>query len=421
MTIEYLLVKKQDDFFSTEEELLNLLKTNARIKIKDTKIQFSRSSLTYKLSKDEVPEKKEIVFHFTVSVEKEGQISKLEEFDSLLRRINSECGKQFIIDTIWDDVSTGYTRKLYPQMVEIENLLRKLIYRFMIKTVGMTWFEKAVPSEFKKAVTETAEKNNIEVTEDHLYYADFIQLCVFLFEAYSLKPKENLIRELKKAVDEKALEEKYKELIETYDPKSNWERYFAEKIEIDNLDEKWRKLYKFRNQVAHAKRMRKKECDEAIALIEELKPAFVKGLEHVNEVQLTEEETETVKVAAKEIMTVSEYASLWPRDSGIKSAGYIKVNDDGILQFMPEEKKDLFSIEGSSLYVKDGVFKVNPEITQPIYSTITRMTDKEIIPIATQISSMTLDKPLTSALVYGEKNELLKVSGKSTLPEKAKK
>lgn len=410
MTIEYLLVKKQDDFFSTEEEFLNLLKTNARIKIKDTKIQFSKASLTYKLSKDEVPEKKEIIFHFTVSVEKEEQISKLEEFDSLLRRINSECGKQFVIDTIWDDVSTSYTQKLYPQMVEIENLLRKLIYRFMIQTVGMTWFDKAVPSEFKKAITETAEKNNIEVTEDHLYYADFIQLCVFLFEAYSLKPKENLIRELKKAVDEKASEEKYTELIETYDPKSNWERYFSDKIEIDKLDEKWRKLYKFRNQVAHAKRMRKKECDEAIALIEELKPAFVRGLEHVNEVQLTEEETETVKVAAKEVMTVSEYASLWPRDSVITSVGYVKVTDDGTLQLVPDGKKDLFSVEGSSIYFKDGVFTANPRAVQPLYATIERMTDKDILPIATGISSITLDKPLTSSLISGESKGKTKIT-----------
>lgn len=77
---------------------------------------------------------------------------RLEKFDSLIHRINEECGNQFKINTIWDDVSIYYSQKLYPAMIEIENVLRKLIYRFMIKTVGSSWFSYSTPLSVKDAM-----------------------------------------------------------------------------------------------------------------------------------------------------------------------------------------------------------------------------------------------------------------------------
>ena len=37
-------------------------------------------------------------------------------------------------------------------MIEIENVLRKLIYRFMIKTVGSSWFSYSTPLSVKDAM-----------------------------------------------------------------------------------------------------------------------------------------------------------------------------------------------------------------------------------------------------------------------------
>lgn len=153
MKIEYLLIKPNNDFCSNEEQFICLLKSNKRIAIDNEHIKLSKCSFDYTLKSSEVNWKKnkEIVFYLTVCTE-EKNVSKLEEFDSLIHRINEECGSQFKINTIWDDVSIYYSQKLYPAMIEIENVLRKLIYRFMIKTVGSSWFSYSTPLSVKDAM-----------------------------------------------------------------------------------------------------------------------------------------------------------------------------------------------------------------------------------------------------------------------------
>ena len=128
MKIEYLLIKPNNDFCSNEEQFICLLKSNKRIAIDNEHIKLSKCSFDYTLKSSEVNWKKN------------------KEI------INEECGNQFKINTIWDDVSIYYSQKLYPAMIEIENVLRKLIYRFMIKTVGSSWFSYSTPLSVKDAM-----------------------------------------------------------------------------------------------------------------------------------------------------------------------------------------------------------------------------------------------------------------------------
>ena len=245
MKIEYLLIKSNNDFCSSVEQFKSLLCSNKRVFLTADEIKFSGTSIAYTLTSQEVTWKKnkEVVFYFTVEGENP---KKLEELDALLHRINDNCGNQFMINTIWDDVSIHYTNKLYPEMVQVENLLRKLIYRFMIKTAGSAWFGDTTPEAVKEAIKNTAGKNRMEElpTEDQLYLADFIQLGLFFFENYTTKPfGQDVIKRLKEASTstESAGENLRSEivaLIETYEAKSNWDRYFADKIEVDDLYEK---------------------------------------------------------------------------------------------------------------------------------------------------------------------------------------
>lgn len=134
MKLEYLLIKSNNDFCATEEQFKSLILSNKRLTMDDDQIQFSGENFTYMLTSQVVKWKKrsEIVFYFVISTEDDVNVQKLEDFDKLLHRINDECGNQFIINTIWDDVSMHYTKKLYPMMIEVENLLRKLIYRISL-------------------------------------------------------------------------------------------------------------------------------------------------------------------------------------------------------------------------------------------------------------------------------------------------
>jgi len=375
LKIEYLLIKTDNDFCSTTEQFKSLLLSNKRISMNETSIQFSGVSLGFTLTEQAVvwKKKKEIIFYFSVSAE-EDNIDKLEDFDILLHRINDNCGCQFIINTIWDDVSVYYTNQLYPSMVEVENLLRKVIYRFMIKTAGSAWFENTVPNDVKAAILKAAEKNRMEELplENQLYLADFIQLGWFFFEKYTTRPlNQNSIQELRRIVDEKETsEEKLKSFLETYEAKSNWERYFAEKIEVDRLNDKWQELYGYRNCVAHAKRMSSKEFEIACLRINEVKTAFEKCLDHIDDVEMTEEEAEAVQEVAKETISrpQKQYRTSWGVQypgviSGLSALGLMSENlvsqadlsgiSSGILEMADKQKKmlDQYNLGTSSLLV----------------------------------------------------------------------
>lgn len=335
MKTEYIFVKTRDDFCIEIGQFKSLLMTNTRITMsaedaggKQMKnascesgtLKFKETSFRYTVKCDEVDKTSgtgkqgEVMFHLTVSADSsdDATAAALEELDQLLHRINQQCGDQFTVNTIWDDVSLFYAEKLYSPLAEIENLLRKIIYCFMIKTAGSKWFSNTVPKKVKEAVKNTMEKNRVkldEVPEDQLYYADFIHLGAFFFTPYSLRPDgQDAVKEIKalrETEEAEKIHEKISELLEYYEARSNWDRYFADKIEVDELYKKWQTLYNYRNQVAHSKRVKKADYDKAMELIDELRPAFESCLEQVDSVELTEEQTRAVEQVATEFVDPS--------------------------------------------------------------------------------------------------------------------
>lgn len=326
MKIEYLLIKTQNDFCQTVEQFKNILTSNVRLTFSSDKlltfkkVKFNYSISTYNI---DTTQNHETVFYFQIVSTSESDdlytAEIMEKFDYLLRRINSEYGDIFKINTIWDDVTILYVNKLFPQIVEVENLLREIIYRFMIKISGSNWFNYNVPVEVKSSISKTIEKNDLDkdsIYSDQLYYADFIQLSLFFFCKYTVKQlDQNAILKLKALITED--KEKAIKLLDEYEAKSNWERYFADKISVDDLSAKWDTLYHYRNQVAHSKRMKKQEYDDALNIINELKPAFEHCIEYVDDIKINEEETEAAKDVAKE--TISSDQLYFRSQPGINS------------------------------------------------------------------------------------------------------
>lgn len=282
MKIEYMLVKGKDDFCQTVDQFNSLLSSNTRVVLKDHTFEADHRSVDYSVEMYEVESSKETLFKVTFDVkqekEEEEQILALESADNVLRRINEKI-KAFQINTIWDDVSMYYVRKLYPAIIEVEALLRQIIYLFMMKNVGSKWLKEQSPEEVKKSIKSILEKNNQSSypDTDALIYADFVTLGWFFFSKYSLKSDyQTLIKKFRENENMEA--EKLTELLDQYESKSNWDRYFADTIAVDDLSDKWNKLYGFRNQVAHTKKITKTDYNAACAIIDELKPAFLQSL-----------------------------------------------------------------------------------------------------------------------------------------------
>lgn len=394
MKLEYLLIKIENDFCSTKEEFINLLLANKRLHIDEEQINIlgKNVGLHYSLKSQNINSKKvrEIVFHLTVTSE-DRHISVLEEFDDLLVRINQECGQQFKIYTIWNDISLFYNKKLYPQIAEIETLFRKLIYRFMIKVAGSEWFKRNGPKDFVEMIMNNARKNNItELPEqDQLIFADFIQLKYFLFEPYPSKMFDNVsVTRLKKSLEDKAGKERevIEAFIKDHELKSNWDRYFSEKIVVDNLSDKLTKLYEYRNDIAHSKRMNNNRYNDVITLIAEVKQAFTDGLEHLDAVVLDDEQKEVISEVAQNTIglpyPVDESVPLMDRARNAMASLGILI--DRLEKYSKTEK---VTLESMSSVVP--ALSVLSKYSQPI--NMDEITKKSMVDIVNTIQSKTDD------------------------------
>ncbi len=207
----------------------------------------------------EVEKSNEMIFHLMVEMQGDGeaQAEILEHFDSLIKEINEKNGTQFAINTVWNDVSSYYGKKLYPDISKVENMLRKIIYLFMLKTVGSKWIDVGTPEKFQTSINNVIKKNNKtknDINAEWLTYADFITLGYFFTAPYSMKTDYKILfKELKQyesldtlsdgekqADDEVKKENKEKgkvltadvirKMSDEYEPKNNWDRYFSDKL-----------------------------------------------------------------------------------------------------------------------------------------------------------------------------------------------
>ena len=304
MHVEYQIIKKKDNFCSTENEFINLLKTNCNYKIiEESKIiEYKTLNIRYKIKQYETENKDEIMFIIVFSLDDENLIEEFEKFDKAFLDFVSKFN-DFSFNILWDDISRKYAEDMYPRIFLIENLLRKIIYYFMGKNVGNNWTRKCFPEIVDTSIKKVKDKNHINSDENILYYADFIQLNYLLFGKYSNETisQNELIEKLK---DEKC---NIEELISKYEYKSNWDRYFQPVVNKENLENNLNKLYCYRNLVAHNRKFRKNDKEETESLVAKIKKVLDNCLSEIDKIKVPEKEKENLENMSCQIFNPLTY------------------------------------------------------------------------------------------------------------------
>lgn len=289
---EYLIViDTKDSFCDNKVSFNNLVQTNSQINIQNEKLTFKDLTVDYIIQTEKMNNESQRYFHLKIST---NEIEKLETFEELLKILRVVCAKasSHQIQTLWDDVSFYYANKAYPIIHEIENLMRKLITKFMLISVGVIWTKTNIPSKVKESVKKKG-KEKLENSLDHLYETDFIQLANFLFEPYQTDNITNLIEKIKvtKDIGKLTLEE-----LKSYVPKSNWERYFSEIVacEQEYLKKRWEILYDYRCKIAHNNRMNREDYNKTEKLVSEIKNKLQSAIDNLDKISIPNEEKENI-------------------------------------------------------------------------------------------------------------------------------
>ncbi|WNC88877.1 HEPN domain-containing protein [Paraburkholderia sp. FT54] len=236
----------------------------------------------------------------------EGDIDQnnCDAFSSMLRafRTNLRTLEAARIETLWDDVSFRYCRLAYPVILNTENLMRRLITQFMLKTLGAKWIEVSAPKEVREQLGKAKRGSD---DADPLHDVDFDTLIDYLTKPYASDTAESMhkyIRGLNPASLDaaKANIDQLKAMI----PQSNWSRYFSQIVECEDtlLRSKWGELYLLRCKVAHNTYLSAQEFERVLKLANDLDLIISSAIAKLEQVKIS------VKAAA-ELQTMATQLS----------------------------------------------------------------------------------------------------------------
>lgn len=186
----------------------------------------------------------------------------------------------------YDAVSEYYCNKLYPKLNKLERNLRKLLFNIYILNFGKEYFQitttKEMQDKAKKIIQAKGgmEKREIQYIKQYFYSLEYVDIHQLLFA-----PRwTNIDEEDKKSFLDthedlsKLSDEELRAAINDISPKSDWERFFAEKFQGINVEENIESVRIIRNSVAHCKFLRKEQYVSCSGTINALNKALNKAI-----------------------------------------------------------------------------------------------------------------------------------------------
>lgn len=351
MTIQnsYIFLKKEDKNKqnNSQDSIISLLKTAFLINSEDINSDsiFKKMINTSILIKDDLIN---VIFKYNeVKVINISYLDVIVKYNNKLKAIkcmeyihniingeNSDFNKDYICIVSYDSISEYYCNKIYPKLNLFERKLRNLMFNIYIVNFGKEFLDKTIDENLRKDInkkvlnkdkvsTNLKPKDKEELLKTTFYSLDYSDIQRLLFEkrwtCYDEEAKEKFLNsysDLSTLTDEE-LRIAYKEV----SPKSDWNRFFADKISSESIEADINLVRINRNRVAHCKffyfedyqKCNKilnrliKEVNKAIAVTEQ-KDFYNKNMEYLRESirGITEGIGELIKNVTESIKPVGE-------------------------------------------------------------------------------------------------------------------
>ena len=147
MKSEYLITfDSKDELCTSVEKFKSLLAAHASISFgKKDKVSFSGKDFSYQLAQGKLTDGS---LYYDLTLESTEPADQ-ETYKGLLKVVRKICtmtsGRNIII--LHDGVGEEYCQQGYPTIYKTENLMRKLIAKFMAISIGYDWSDALTPKE----------------------------------------------------------------------------------------------------------------------------------------------------------------------------------------------------------------------------------------------------------------------------------
>lgn len=298
MKIEFLvLVTNDDSFCNSKKAFIDFLKVDSLITITGQKLTYRRTlkskaliTVKFKVETDNIPSNKERYFLVALENTNDELVDEFAEVGNKIKQISKRINPEStVVNILWDDIGRHYANKAYPLINNIENVMRKLISKFMLINVGMDWSKETIHPDLAKKIENSKEE---DAHLNDLYKLDFINLSEVLFQ----KKRDISLDELDRVLSKTKFDNLDRIKILKYVPRSNWEKYFSSLLDEDSqgLEKKWELLYKLRNKVAHNRFLTKDDFGKIKGLTTQIKEILSIAMNKLGEIDLDEEDREQI-------------------------------------------------------------------------------------------------------------------------------
>lgn len=298
MKIEFLvLVTNDDSFCNSKKAFIDFLKVDSLISITGQKLTYRRTpkskaliTVKFKVETDNIPSNKERYFLIALENTNDELVDEFAEVGNKIKQISKRINPEStVVNILWDDIGRHYAYKAYPLINDVENVMRKLISKFMLINVGMDWSKETIHPDLAKKI-ENFEEDDAHLND--LYKLDFINLSEVLFQ----KKRDISLDELDRVLSKTKFDDLDRTKILKYVPRSNWEKYFSSLLDEDSqgLEKKWELLYKLRNKVAHNRFLTKDDFGKIKGLTTQVKGILSIAMNKLGEIDLDEEDREQI-------------------------------------------------------------------------------------------------------------------------------
>lgn len=235
-------------------------------------------------------------------------IKSLEHIQTQL--FSSGIDEYYIPIISYDSVSEYYCNKIYPKLNTLERNLRKLLFNIYIVNFGSQYYQATFGEDLQAQVKRNIrapggqKKRDIAYLQEFFYSLDFGNIQRVLFTSswtdIDQGKKDNFLStntDLSKLSD-KELRMKFI----SFSPKSDWERFFSEKIKINDIEQLLESIRQYRNKVAHCKRLNEEDYNKCTQNIRRLNRAIVKAIKITESKDFAEKNTIYLKSTLEELV-----------------------------------------------------------------------------------------------------------------------
>ncbi len=249
---------------------------------------------------------------------KDKMIQQMELIHNTLRQ--STVAERFTLITSYDAVSEYYCNKMFLPLNEVERKLRKLLYiiytvRYRRDYIDYTFVENTLAPESKSKI-ESYLKHQLGSDRElwrqkyfeEFEYHHYNHLLFFpKWTPVDIANKETFLNDNKDLAT--LTDEELRARFAEFSPKSDWEKYFVDKVDENISAESLIKNVKNqRNGVAHYKSITKKEYDDFIINVAQLIDVIDKAIDIAISKDFVEQTikhyNESMRAALDEILSV---------------------------------------------------------------------------------------------------------------------